>query len=673
MHSSRQLAAIMFTDIVGYTALMGKDEQKAFELLDKNRQIQKPIIEQYNGRWIKELGDGVLAQFNSAYDAVQCAIEIQKIARQKLERQLRIGIHLGDITTENNDVFGDGVNVASRILGIADPRGIYISASIENAIRNRSDIKTKYLGEAELKNVDYPVKVFAIQGEGFPLPAFKPKSHKDKRKRVILSLAIFTILGLAAWIIIMKNSKADVVGIQSLAVLPIANLTGSEETKYIVEGIHDALITELSHINSLRVISRTSANGYANSKKSASEIAKELNVDAIVESSMLRADDSIRFNIQLIQVFPEEDHVWAEMFDHAIGQILPMISNVTQAIAKKIRVALSSEEETLIAGKKEIDPEIYKLYLRGKYHLQKHNPEDFQKGIKFLNEAIEKDPTFALAYATLSIGYGDLAHLPSSPQDAFPRARALAARALELDNTLVEAQTAMAECNLYHDFNFKKSENYFRTAMAIDSNFAPAITHYGWLLDLYGKQAEAERYLRKAADLDPLVPVYRAWLAWWYWDEKKFDKGIAEVKRVLELNPDYSIAQMVMGGLYVETGKIEEGIALTEKAAKKNRGLIWAVGWAYAKAGKINEAKVLVDTLEKTPFNAFSLAIIHSELENTEEALKWVKVAYEIPHMFTPWLTTGFFAKKLKDDPRLTGLLKPIIDSILKSKDSENN
>jgi len=672
MSSSRQLAAIMFTDIVGYTALMGKDEQKAFELLDKNRQIQKPIIEQWNGRWIKELGDGVLAQFNSAYDAVQCAIEIQKTARLKLEKQLRIGIHLGDITSENNDVFGDGVNVASRIQGIADPGGIYISASIENAIRNRSEIKTKYLGEAELKNVDYPVKVFAIQGEGFPLPAFIPKSRKTKKNRVILSLAIFIILGIATWFII-KNSKADISSIRSLAVLPIRNLTGSEETKYILEGVHDALITELSHINSLRVISRTSANGYANSEKSLSEIAKELNVDAIVESSMLRADDSIRLNVQLIKPFPEEDHLWAEVFDHALGQILPMISNVTQAITKKIRIALSPEEEKLIASKKEVDPEIYKLYLRGKYHLQKHNPEDFQKGIKFLNEAIEKDPTFALAYATLSIGYGDLAHLPSAPQDAFPRAKALAARALELDNTLVEAHTAMAESNLYHDFNFKRSENYFRAAMSIDSNFAPAVTNYGWLLDLYGKKAEAERYLRKAADLDPLVPVYRAWLAWWYWDEKRFDKGIAEVKRVLELNPDYSVAQMVLGGLYVETGKIEEGIALTQAAAKKNRGLIWAVGWAYAKAGRINEAKALVDTLEKTPFNAFSLAIIYSELGNTDEAIEWVKVAYAIPHTFMPWLATGFFAKKLKDNPRLIELLKPIIDSIPKFKQAENN
>ena len=666
MSSSRQLAAIMFTDIVGYTALMGRDEEKAFELLNKNRQIQKPIIEQFNGRWIKELGDGVLAQFNSAYDAVRCAVEIQKIARQELESHLRIGIHLGDVTNEDNDVFGDGVNVASRIQGIADPGGIYISESIEKAIRNRADIGTKYLGEAELKNVDYPVKVFAIQGTGFPVPAFKPKSHKPKKKKAILSLVIFAILVTAGWLIIQKISKADIARIDSLVVLPIANLTGSEEHKYIVEGVHDALITELSHINSLRVISRTSANGYANSNKSLSAIAKELNVDAIVESSLLRADDSIRLNVQLIHFFPKEDHIWADIFDHSLREILPMISNVTKAITKKIRIVLSPEEEKLIATKKEVDPEIYKLYLRGKYHLQKYNPKDFQEGIKFLNEVIEKDPTFALAYATLSIGYGDLAHLPSSPQDAFPRAKALAARALEFDNTLVEAHTAMAESNLYHDFNFKKSENAFRTAMTIDSNFAPAVSNYGWLFDLYGNKAEAERYLRKAADLDPLAPVYRAWLAWWYWVEKEFDKGIAEAKRVLELNQGFPIAEMVLGGLYVQTGRIDEGIALTKKAAAANPGLIWAVGWAYAKAGKIEEAKALLDKMDKTPFNAFSLVIIYTELGDIDEALKWVKVVYDTRHIFTPWLTTGFFAEKLKKDPRLIETLKPIIDSIPK-------
>ncbi len=270
MIQNRQLAAIMFTDIVGYTALMGKDEDKAFALLDKNREIQRPLIEKYNGKWLKELGDGIMAQFHSAYDAVKCAIAIQKAVKLNFDGQLRIGIHLGDITNENDDVFGDGVNVASRIQGIADPGGIYVTESIENAIRNRSDIQTKYLGEANLKNVSYPVKVYAILGEGIPVPGFKEKRRQTNKKKFFVLGSVLAVLIIAGWFITRKKFGLgkNLPQIQSLAVLPFKNLTGSDEQQYIVEGIHDALISELSHLNSLRVISRTSVEKYASSNKS---------------------------------------------------------------------------------------------------------------------------------------------------------------------------------------------------------------------------------------------------------------------------------------------------------------------------------------------------------------------------------------------------------------------
>jgi len=174
----RQLAAIMFTDIVGYTTLMGKDSRRAMELVRKSKQIQKPLVEKYQGKWIKEMGDGVLAQFNTAHDAVRCALEIQRTSRADLEADLRIGIHLGDITIENEDVYGDGVNVASRLESIADPGGIYISESVEKAIRGQSDIRTTYLGESQLKNVDYGVRTYAVQGTGLPVPDF------DKNKNL---------------------------------------------------------------------------------------------------------------------------------------------------------------------------------------------------------------------------------------------------------------------------------------------------------------------------------------------------------------------------------------------------------------------------------------------------------------------------------------------------------
>jgi class 3 adenylate cyclase/tetratricopeptide (TPR) repeat protein len=644
MARNRQLAAIMFSDIVGYTALMGKDEDKAFSILNTNRSIHQEFIEKNHGRFIKELGDGVLAQFNSAYDATRCAIEIQQEARLRLDARLRIGIHLGDITVENNDVFGDGVNVASRIQGITEPGGIFISDSIENAIRNRADIQTVYLGRARLKNVDYACSIYAVQGDGLPASSYKPSKIRTK-----------------------KSGR-----IHSIAVLPFVNLTGSTEQDFIVEGIHDALITEISHIRSLRVISRTSSMKYAGCQLPITQIGKELNVDALVESSMLRANGRVRLNVQLIRVVPMEDHIWACFFDQDLKNIFKMISNVTQEIARQIEIVLSPKEKKLITTKTTIEPEIYKLYLRGKIYLSRYTPEGFQKGIQALNEVLAKDPTFAPAYATLSIGYGDLAHLPAAPQEAFPRAKALAKKALELNPELTEANTAMAECCLYNDFDIPAAKKYFEMALAIDPNYAPAVSNYGWLLDLIDEKADAEKFIRKSADLDPLAPIYRAWLAWWYWLEERYEEGIIESKRVLDISPDFPIAEFVLGGIYASCGKHEESLIHTKKAMGLFPGLEYAYGIALIKAGKRQEAETFVEKMDKTPFNAFSLLLIHSELGNKEEVWKWTRVIYDIRHIFTPWIISGAIDKRLKDDPEVIKILQPVLDSIHEARKLKN-
>jgi len=203
MSQSRQLAAIMFTDIVGYTALMGKDSAKALELVRISKEIQKPLVEKHHGLWLKEMGDGALAKFNTALDALNCSIEIQEIARGKLDAKLRIGLHLGDITIENNDVYGDGVNVASRLESIADPGGIYISESIEKAFQGQTDVQAKYLGEVKLKNVAYGVRTYAVQGVGLPIPEVKEDKELSghflaevQRRGVIQAGATYVVLSL---------------------------------------------------------------------------------------------------------------------------------------------------------------------------------------------------------------------------------------------------------------------------------------------------------------------------------------------------------------------------------------------------------------------------------------------------------------------------------------------
>jgi class 3 adenylate cyclase len=285
MNEDRKLAAIMFTDIVGYTALMGTDQDRAFEVLHKNREIHLSLIEKYHGKLIKELGDGMLAQFSSALDAVRCALDIQeKVAGSQLEVKLRIGIHLGDITIEHDDIFGDGVNIASRLQAITDPGGIYISEAIAEAVGRKKDIKYNYLGELELKNVSYPVKTYYLENEWLPQPpkikilSLRTKTTRYKRISLAGGLLLITIIILGWWYFGRYDQE-----IRAVAVLPVTNMTGDSTKNILLAGLHAGIRDELATIHSIRVPSRTTTNKYHNTNLSVPEIARELKVDAVIE------------------------------------------------------------------------------------------------------------------------------------------------------------------------------------------------------------------------------------------------------------------------------------------------------------------------------------------------------------------------------------------------------
>jgi adenylate cyclase len=317
IEQKRQLQAIMFTDIAGFTKMMGSDTNKALNLVSDNRDLQKPLIEQHGGKWLKEMGDGVLANFSSAYNAVKCAIDIQQQANKYLKNKIRIGIHLGDVTIEEGDVLGDGVNIASRLESIADPGGIYISDSIHTSIRGNSDIKSMYLGEVQLKNVSEGIRTHAILGEGLPLPSrtkVKELTHSGANSKSIFRSATFygifigaLIIGsLLLWNKFFANNIND---IQSLAVLPFANHTGDSTQADLASGMHFGLIGEMGKLGAIHVISRTSTLSYANTEKTIKEIASELNVDAIVEASLFSADDQINIQFNLVNAYPEEHQI----------------------------------------------------------------------------------------------------------------------------------------------------------------------------------------------------------------------------------------------------------------------------------------------------------------------------------------------------------------------------
>lgn len=292
MSQTRRLAVIMFTDIVGYTALMGNDEKKAFDILKKSREIQKPIIEQFNGHWIKELGDGVMATFNIVTDATNASIKIQESCNVAKDFQLRIGIHMGEVVFENDDVFGDGVNIASRIQSIANPGSIYISESVHNNVSNKQGIETRFVKEEMLKNVKEPVRIYEV------LLSTTSKSS-----------------GLSTKEQFKKPTE------KSIAVLPFVNMSNDPDQDYFCDGLSEELLNVLSQVDSLRVAARTSSFSFKGKNLDILEIGRKLNVHSALEGSVRKSGNKLRITAQLINI---EDgfRLWSERYDRELEEYI---------------------------------------------------------------------------------------------------------------------------------------------------------------------------------------------------------------------------------------------------------------------------------------------------------------------------------------------------------------
>ena len=509
----RQLAAIMFTDIVGYTSLMGRDEDKGLALLRKNREIQKPLIEKHKGKWIKEMGDGMLAQFDSAYNATLCAIEIQKKAKKEFKGQLRIGLHIGEIIMENEDIFGDGVNIASRIESLTDPEGIYLSEALQKALHNHTDIQTKYLAEVSLKNVDEPVRIYCVVGTDLCMPSqlkiqqLKSGIEKDSltNKRffkspifyVLISILLVSLFTIQYWYA-FKPPRV----VEAIAVLPFTNLTGNSEEQYFVDMMHDAVIGEISKIGDLIVKSRTSTLQFRDTKLSIPEIARMLNVDAIIESTVYKTGDSVLIQVQLIQARPVEDHIWSQEFERDTRNILSLYGELAKSVAREVEVQLTPQEEIQLTHSEEVNPEAYKAYLKGQFHWNKLSKEDLDIAENYFNLAKEIDPDFALAYIGLSSISGGRAQQGLIPfhESIINRTKYLN-KALELDSTLPEVRFNVAAFNTWGLWDFEKAEIEFRKGLEYNPNSAKARIYYSHLLCMFHDYEEAARQCEYALRL----------------------------------------------------------------------------------------------------------------------------------------------------------------------------
>jgi len=414
----RQLSVIMFTDVEGYTALMGIDQDKALQLLEMNRDIQKPLISECGGIFIKEIGDGLLATFSTAYDAVNCAIKIQQKLQDNKALKLKIGLHLGEIVQLNEDVFGDGVNIASRLQDITPPQGIYISQSVYDQIRNVSEINTCYLGEIKFKNSDIRFKIYAICVEGLLDPSkayFQAKKEEithrqSKIKWITASLILLLIVILYSFDLFTTKSSSNDPATEekTLAVLAFDNIGGDDTNEYFSLGITEDIIIQLSKIKDLKVIDRTYLRKYQHSNKTYKEIGEELNVNNLLLGSIRKIEDKIRIYARLINVETEEEK-WGEVYDKPYEDIFLIQTEVAVSIANALKARITPEEAAEIDEKPTNNITAYDLYLKGREYYLRYTIPDNLSAIELFYDVLALDSQFFEAHAGLSDAFSQMA------------------------------------------------------------------------------------------------------------------------------------------------------------------------------------------------------------------------------------------------------------------------
>jgi adenylate cyclase len=663
----------MFSDIADYTAIMGRDEARAMAALDDHRALLRTLLPKFNGRMIGEIGDGTLASFHSALDAVNCAREVQAYLEGEDEFRVRIGIHVGDVLFSNNDVHGDGVNVASRIHALAPPGGICISERVYEDIRNKPEMRARDLGHKRLKNVTSPIRVYALAATAAAeLPPPERTRWMARALAASVVIVLLAALGFAfmRWRSRTPGSPAPLAAagrrvIRSIAVLPLDNFSGDPNQEYFSDGLTDELTTDLATISELRVISRGSVMQYKGAHRPPTpQIAKALNVDAVVEGSVVRVGDKVRVTAQLIDA-PADKHLWAKNYERDSRDVLAMQDEVAQAIAKEINVELTPNEHKRLTSDHAVDPAAHEAYLRGRYYLSGWSPENLNRAIAQFNRAIKLAPNFALPYAGLADAYSTADDLYTSPS-VMPRARAAAEKALQLDDSLAEANAALAGVNFLFDYDFAAAETRYRRAIELGPSYADAHSWYGFLLCMEGRFDEAIAEGKRATDLDPLSSAIVVYASFPYTFQGKYDTATAMLQQGLELEPTSDFAQMEMGAVYLESGNLARAMVELEKARRPD-AVPYVEGWlgyAYATSGDRAKAQAMVKELDEASsrryVSPFSTAMIYLALGDKDRALTGLEKSYQVHSQWLFLLKVDKIFDSLRSEPRFIALLKKV-------------
>jgi adenylate cyclase len=566
--SSRQLACIVFTDIVGYSALMGRDEQKAFDILVKNRELQKPIVEANGGRLLKEMGDGMMASFTTATDAVNAAVQIQEKLQTDNLFQLRIGIHLGEVVFENQDVFGDGVNIASRIQSVAVPGSIYISEAVATNVINKRGIQTRYVKEEKLKNIHAPIRIYEVVTN---------RSHEGSAQNETQGLPLPG---------------------NSIAVMPFVNMSNDIEQDYFCDGVSEEIINALGQLNRLRVIARTSTFSFKGKTIDLREIGKLLDVRTILEGSVRKAGKRLRINAQLISV-SNGSRLWSNQYDRELEDVFAIQEDIATQVATSVQGYLTSEEKQVIRRQETII-EAYEYFLRGRQSFHRLMlPESVQQ----FQKAIEVDAEYAQAYAGLADAHSWIYEWEGQRETDLKQAEENSCKALSLAPNMAESHVSRGYV-LALGKKYDAAEQEFNKAIELNSNSFDAYYLFGRSSFARGDIEKSAELFRKASEVRQedyqslLLLAQSLRMLGKDKDQSIARRSIERARKQLELNPKDSRALSLGSGTLFEIGEREEAFEWLNRAIEINpedSSVLFNGACLYSKAGDINNALNLLE------------------------------------------------------------------------------
>jgi adenylate cyclase len=691
----RKLAAIMFTDMVGYSALAQRDDKVALELLEEHRRLLREIFPQFHGIEIKTIGDAFLVEFGSALEAAQCAIEIQRTLAKRNHDvtsdrriELKIGIHIGDVMHRDGDVYGDGVNIASRIEALAGAGGICVSMDVERQIRNALEARFEKFGSADLKNIKLPMELFRIVlpwEKGAELPV----KRTSKKSPLLVPAVVLIIIAfiVAGWWWSERSTKnqqsatahavpaapTNTPDQKSVAVLPFVNMSDDKGSEYFSDGVSEELLTVLQKIPGLHVAARTSAFSFKGKNATAQEIGQKLGVAHLVEGSVRKSGEAVRIAARLTRADTGEE-LWSENYTRDLKDVFAVQTELAQTIVEQLRGrfgagAGSTAKEKIQAevqaaekgGTKNV--EAHEFYLQGRFFINRHSEKETDQARAAYERAVELDPKFALAWAGLAYSHvwscaystegglkGFNAHLAA--------ARKAIERALALEPDLPEALFARSVIETNFDSNWKGAAETLRQALALAPQDPTLLVEAGNLAGARGEITQGLDLFRRAVALDPVSAQARLFLASGLLTSGHYEEARAEYERGIELNPSAPFAYAGVGQCYLLENKFEEAaVAAQQDAADWARLLI--VGCARWSQKRVPDSDAaLAELIAKTGETAaYQVAELYAYRNDKDHAFEWLERARRQRDGGLPGLRTDTLLPNLHNDPRWNAFL----------------